>query len=135
LLWRPSSRVRAGGCCAARQITDVRPPLSLPPGRHGHRRHLRGRVNRQYVDELLSGDRIEFVHAFYRTVCDAKRPVFVRSWYSTTKGVPLTANRLLLPLSEDGREVSTIAGAVTFEFTRPFALGADRPASYLEIVS
>ncbi|HEX9489345.1 MAG TPA: hypothetical protein VF930_03610 [Stellaceae bacterium] len=59
----------------------------------------------------------------------------MRGGYSTTTGVSRTANRLRLPLSEDGRQVSTIAGAVTFEFTQPFPHGTDRPASYLEIVS
>ncbi len=89
----------------------------------------------KHVDELPSGDRIEFAHTFYDTVCDAKRPVFARSSYTSTKGVFRTANRLLLPLSEDGREVSTIAGAVTFESGQPSPHAADRPASYLEILS
>jgi hypothetical protein len=89
----------------------------------------------KHVDELPSGNGLDVAHAFYDTVCDAKQPVFARSAYNATKGVSRITNRLLLPLSEDGREVSAIAGAVTFEFARPLPLGADRPAGCLEIVS
>jgi hypothetical protein len=94
----------------------------------------------RFVDELVSGERDNFVHACYRAVCRAKRPAFVRSKYITTKKVDLTANRLLLPLSEDGREVNQILGALTFEFTRPFGPGEghaaqiDLSASYVDIL-
>ena len=94
----------------------------------------------KFVDELVSGERDSFVHACYRAVCSAKRPAFVRSKYITTKDVDLTANRLLLPLSENDRQVHQILGALTFEFTRPFTSGEghaaqiDLSASYVDLL-
>ena len=92
------------------------------------------------VDELVSGERDSFVHACYRAVCTARRPAFARSKYMTTKNVDLTANRVLMPLSEDGERVHQILGALTFEFTRRFAPGIghqaqiDLSASYLDLL-
>jgi len=94
----------------------------------------------KYVDELVSGERDTFVHACYRAVCASRRPAFARSKYVTTKNVDLTANRVLMPLSEDGAEVTQILGALTFEFTRPFAHGIghqaqiDLSASYVDLL-
>jgi hypothetical protein len=88
----------------------------------------------KYVDEVLSGGPLDFAHMVYRAVCDARKPVFVRSAYSTLKGAPLTANRLLMPLAEDGRTVSMIIGAAIFELAAPPQLGASQPSSYLEII-
>jgi hypothetical protein len=94
----------------------------------------------KYVDELVTGERDSFVHACYRAVCASRRPAFVRSKYITTKTIDLTANRVLLPLSEDGSEVSQILGALTFEFTRPFSAGLGHEAqidlseSYVDIL-
>jgi hypothetical protein len=94
----------------------------------------------KFIDELVSGERDSFVHACYRAVCSARRPAFVRSKYITTKDIDLTANRLLLPLSANGREVNQILGALTFEFARPFGPGAghaaqiDLSASYVDLL-
>ena len=94
----------------------------------------------KYVDELVSGERDSFVHACYRAVCAARRPAFVRSKYIGIKEIDLTANRVLLPLSEDGAKVSQILGALSFEFTRPFTPGTghqaqiDLSASYVDIL-
>lgn len=95
----------------------------------------------KYVDELVSGERDSFVHACYRAVCTARRPVFARSKYITTKDVDLTANRVLTPLSEDGVEVGQILGGLTFEFARPHVARIghraqiDLAASYVEIIA
>lgn len=94
----------------------------------------------KYVDELVSGERDSFVHACYRAVCASRRPAFVRSKYVTTRNVELTANRVLLPLSENGKTVNLILGALTFEFTRPFGTGIgheaqiDLNASYVDLL-
>jgi hypothetical protein len=64
----------------------------------------------------------------------------VRSKYVTTRNVDLTANRVLLPLSENGKAVNQILGALTFEFTRPFRAGIgheaqiDLSASYVDLL-
>lgn len=94
----------------------------------------------KYVDELMTGERDNFVHACYRAVCASRRPAFVRAKYLTTKDIDLTANRVMLPLSEDGDDVSQILGALTFEFTRPFIAGLGHQAqidlsqSYVDIL-
>jgi hypothetical protein len=94
----------------------------------------------KFVDELVSGERDSFVHSCYRAVCASRRPAFVRSKYVTTKEVDLTANRLLLPLSEDESGVAQILGALTFEFTRPFPAGnghlaqIDLAQSYVDLL-
>lgn len=94
----------------------------------------------KYVDELVTGERDAFVHACYRAVREARRPAVVRSKYVTTKDIDLTANRVLMPLSEDGSEVHQILGALTFEFARPFTRGIghhaqiDLRASYFTIL-
>lgn len=94
----------------------------------------------KYVDELVSGERDNFVHGCYRTVCRARQPAFVRSRYITTKNVDLTANRVLMPLSENGDDVHQIFGALTFEFARPLHQGIghnaqiDLSASYVDLL-
>ncbi|HXY98459.1 MAG TPA: PAS domain-containing protein [Stellaceae bacterium] len=74
-----------------------------------------------FVHELFTGPRAGFVCALYRSVCEARRPVFNRNRYHTTRDVDLIANRLYLPLSEDDRSVGMILGAFSFEF----GVGAD----------
>lgn len=94
----------------------------------------------KHVDELVSGERDSFVHACYRAVCASRRPAFARSKYVTTRNVDLTANRILLPLSEDGEAVNQILGALTFEFTRHLGTGIghaaqiDLSASYIDVL-
>jgi hypothetical protein len=94
----------------------------------------------KFVDELVSGERDSFVHSCYRSVCSSRRPAFVRSKYVTTKDVDLTANRVLLPLSESEGGVDQILGALTFEFSRPFPRGnghraqIDLAQSYVDLI-
>jgi len=94
----------------------------------------------KYVDELVSGERDCFVHACYRAVCASRRPAFVRSKYVSTRNVDLTANRVLLPLSQDASAVEQILGALTFEFSRPFPAGnghlaqIDLAQSYVDLL-
>jgi len=70
----------------------------------------------QYLDEFISGGRADAIVAVYRSIVATRRPAFLRSRYLTTKSVDLVANRLYLPLSDDGQQVNMILGALTFEF-------------------
>jgi hypothetical protein len=72
----------------------------------------------KYLDELFSGERLRFATQIFRTVCQSRRPVFLRNRYSTTKNVEMIANRLYLPLSEDELTVNVIMGVLTFEYGR-----------------
>jgi hypothetical protein len=94
----------------------------------------------KYVDELLSGEPRAFVHSFYRAVCENRQPIFVRSRYINHRDFGLTANRLLMPLSQDGETVTMIFGALTFEAVKTIADRAghsaevDMSSSYIEVV-
>lgn len=70
----------------------------------------------KYVDELFTGARLANAARVYATACNRRQPVFLRNRYSTTRDVVMVANRLYMPLSEDGREVNVIFGALTFEW-------------------
>jgi hypothetical protein len=69
-----------------------------------------------FVDELVDGARAQLVREACEMVRDRRQPVFLRNRYVTAKTVDLTANRLYLPLSEDGSIVNMIFSALTFEF-------------------
>ena len=72
----------------------------------------------KYLDELFAGERLRYAEHVYGTVCHLRRPVFLRNRYSTTRDVDMMANRLYMPLSEDGSSVNVIFGALTFELGR-----------------
>jgi CheY-like chemotaxis protein len=82
-----------------------------------------GEFTGKHVDELMKAERIAYLHQRYRKVMAARRPVFIRSRYFTTKNLDMIANRLLMPLSQDGHNVNMILGALTFDF-----MGAAPPA-------
>ena len=88
----------------------------------------------KYVDEVLSGGDAEFAHTVYRAVCDTGNAAFALSAHSPVKGSPLTARRVLMPLTEDGQAVSMIFGAATFALASPSRPGAGLPASHFEII-
>ncbi|HZS85657.1 MAG TPA: PAS domain-containing protein [Stellaceae bacterium] len=94
----------------------------------------------KYVDELYSPERAAAIESNYRRVCAEKRPIFRRSRYITLKGYDIIANRLLAPLSENGREVDIVIAALTFEFGSALerridpGAAADPAADHLEIL-
>jgi hypothetical protein len=70
----------------------------------------------KFTDEILSGDRASMVLRMYRSTCAARRPIYIWSTYSSPREVDLVAERIFLPLSEDGKEVNMILGAYTVTF-------------------
>lgn len=70
----------------------------------------------KYLDELFSDERRQVAHHVFRTVCETRRPMFLRNSYGTRKNVQMVANRLYMPLSQDGRTVNLIMGCLTFEY-------------------
>jgi hypothetical protein len=70
----------------------------------------------RYIDEMASGDRLEFILRVYRTVCDLKAPVFVHNRYQTRFRSEIVANRIYMPLSSDDDVVHFILGALQFAF-------------------
>jgi hypothetical protein len=69
-----------------------------------------------YPDEMFETTRGPYICHVYAAVCQARRPMYLRSRYITTKNVDLIAERLYLPLSSDGQEVDMILGALAFNF-------------------
>lgn len=94
----------------------------------------------RFVDEQFLGARGDFIQKIYRTVCDERRPVFLRNDYRTAKGLSIVAVRLFLPLSQDGEQVSIIVGACRFELPRGALAGTwgsatlDGTRYHLEVV-
>lgn len=70
----------------------------------------------RYPDDLFEGPRAKMITDVYEAVRARQEPMFLRSRYMTTKDIDLVANRLYLPLAEDGRAVNMILGALTFHF-------------------
>src|SRR5208282_3181748 len=54
----------------------------------------------KYFDEVFSGERLRFVEANYRMMCEKKRPVLVCNRYISKRDVQLICIRLIMPLSE-----------------------------------
>jgi FixJ family two-component response regulator len=75
-----------------------------------------GEFTGKHVDEMMRAEHIGYLHQRYRKLIAARRPLFIRSRYFTTKAIDMTANRLLMPLSQDGTQVNMILAALTFEF-------------------
>jgi hypothetical protein len=76
-----------------------------------------------YLDEIFPDERAQIIGSVFHQVCDERRPIFARSRYHTERTVEIVANRLYLPLSEDGQTVSLILGALTFQFASEIATG------------
>ena len=75
-----------------------------------------GEYTGKYLDELFTSERLANARRVYGTVVERRLPVFLRNRYSTTLDVEMIANRLYMPLSPDGRTVTLILGALTFEW-------------------
>jgi len=74
-------------------------------GRFGHK--LSGR----YLDDNTDPDYYPRVHRYYRTVVDLPAVLYIYGrLYSDTEN-PIHGERLLLPLSDDGRTVRNVIGA------------------------
>lgn len=69
----------------------------------------------QYPEDVLSKDRLCFILNIYQTVCKIKSPLFSRNRYQTTKDIELFANRIYMPLSDDGVRVDYILAVLQFE--------------------
>ena len=72
----------------------------------------------KYFDEMFSGERLRFIQSNYRRIHREKRPLLVYGKYETTMGISLLAHRLILPLSDDGIEVTHCLTVMTFAFPR-----------------
>ena len=69
----------------------------------------------KYAEEILPDDRLRLALRVYRTVCETKAPLFSRNRYYTPRRNDLFANRIYMPLSDDGINVHHIIAALVFE--------------------
>ncbi|HEV3174702.1 MAG TPA: PAS domain-containing protein [Stellaceae bacterium] len=67
-----------------------------------------------YVDELTKGDYRDFIERIHRTVRDQQRALFCASEYMGARELRMSAKRLLLPLTTDGRQVDQILTLLVF---------------------
>ena len=70
----------------------------------------------KYMDEIYSGERMHYVEANYRAVCESQRPVLVVNHYHSTRPVLLVCHRLLMPLANDSATIRLFLTAMRFEF-------------------
>jgi hypothetical protein len=66
--------------------------------------HMTGR----YVDELTTGRYGAYIHGLYQTLLTTRRPIYSESAYGQIEDAPLVAQRLMLPLSSDGRTIDKV---------------------------
>jgi len=76
-----------------------------------------------YIDELTKGAYREFIERIHRVVREEQRALFCASEYTGARDLRMSAKRLLLPLTTDGREVDQIITLLVFRLgTGPFAV-------------
>lgn len=72
----------------------------------------------KYFDEVFSGERLRFIEANYRTMCNEKKPVLVSNRYYSARNVELFCNRMIMPLSDNGVDINKCFSAMSFRFPR-----------------
>lgn len=72
-----------------------------------------------HVDELMTGTYREFIEGLYRDIVAKKRPVYSESTYFSHQAAQMWAQRLMLPLSDDGKTVNMVLSGQTFRFGSP----------------
>jgi hypothetical protein len=76
----------------------------------------------RYIDELTKGDYRAFIERIHGAVRDEQRALFCASEYTGARELRMSAKRLLLPLTTDGRDVDQIITLLVFR------LGTGLPA-------
>src|SRR5215471_10738193 len=76
----------------------------------------------RYIEELTKGDYRAFIERIHRVVRDERRALFCASEYTGPRALLMSAKRLLLPLTTDGRQVDQIITLLVFR------LGTGLPA-------
>jgi hypothetical protein len=67
-----------------------------------------------YIDELTKGAYREFIERIHRIVREEQRALFCASEYTGARDVRMSAKRLLLPVTTDGRQVDQIITLLVF---------------------
>ena len=83
----------------------------------------------KFVDEVIPPGRRAVAKHHYDLAYGERRPMFVRNKYTTTKAIDIVASRLILPLSENGADVSMLLIAQTFEYGAQITERLDQDAT------
>jgi hypothetical protein len=67
-----------------------------------------------YADEVTTGDYRAFIERIYGAVREKQRALFCEGEYMGTRELPMSAKRLLLPVTTDGREVNQVVTHFVF---------------------
>jgi hypothetical protein len=70
----------------------------------------------KHTDEIFLDERLRFIQEVHGAVCKSKLPLFACNQYQTIRNIDLLANRIFMPLSDDGLDVHHILGVVRLEF-------------------
>jgi hypothetical protein len=74
----------------------------------------------QYIDELMSGTYRDFIVGLYQDLVERKKPIYSESIYgSSDPRNKLWTERLMLPLSTDGKHVNMVLSAQVFRHGSP----------------
>ena len=68
----------------------------------------------RFIDELTKGDYREFIERIHAMVREEQRALFCASEYTGARDLLMSAKRLLLPLTTDGRHVDQIISLLVF---------------------
>ncbi len=73
-----------------------------------------------YSDEVSppASPHRDALSSLYRSVCNGRKPVFVRARYRMPNGLTTNSDRILAPLSRDGQAVDMLISALTFDYGR-----------------
>jgi hypothetical protein len=63
------------------------------------------------IDELMRGEYLDFINGLYRAIIERRTPVYSENTYSNDA---FRTHRLMLPLSEDGENVSMVLAGQVF---------------------
>lgn len=68
----------------------------------------------KHLDEVLSGERLEYFDGIYQRVVATGRPLYVENAYPVPDDTRVKVQRLLLPLSNDGSTVNKLLLVMDF---------------------
>ena len=72
-----------------------------------------------HIDEIMTGAYLEFIGGLYRDIVEKKKPIYSESTYYSQQAVGMRAERLMLPLSQDGETVDMVVSIQTVGHRSP----------------
>ena len=70
----------------------------------------------KFFDEVFGGERLHYLEEKYRLMSRERRPIFMITRYVSRRNVDLVCRRIVLPLSDNDRDVNQALAAMSFQF-------------------